>query len=154
MCRPLLVCSDDFSKRHFQMHFFLALLGLTYKYKHKIVLQFHYRVFLKMDKNIFYDSWSGTSFCGIDAVRCIQNFHQRILFDPTFFILSATEISKHIIKALRVLMETTSCDFSSCRLSRVHFCRWYFRNIFKFVYCIFFWPMMKEKFDMISIFSF
>ena len=34
-----------------------------------------------------------------------------------------------IIKALRVLMETMSCDFSSCRLSRVHFCRWYFRNI-------------------------
>ena len=27
------------------------------------------------------------------------------------------------IKALRVLMETMSCDFSSCRLSRVHFCR-------------------------------
>ena len=28
-----------------------------------------------------------------------------------------------LIKALRVLMETMSCDFSSCRLSRVHFCR-------------------------------
>ena len=28
-----------------------------------------------------------------------------------------------IIKALRVLMETMSCDFSSCRLSRVLFCR-------------------------------
>ena len=27
-------------------------------------------------------------------------------------------------------------------------------GIFEFVYCIFFWPMMKEKFDMISIFSF
>ena len=27
------------------------------------------------------------------------------------------------IKALRVLVETMSCDFSSCRLSRVHFCR-------------------------------
>ena len=27
------------------------------------------------------------------------------------------------IKALRVLMETMSCDFGSCRLSRVHFCR-------------------------------
>ena len=28
-----------------------------------------------------------------------------------------------LIKALRVLMETMSCDFSSFRLSRVHFCR-------------------------------
>ena len=37
-----------------------------------------------------------------------------------------TEISHlaiSIIKALRVLMETMCCDFSSCRLSRVHFCR-------------------------------
>ena len=24
---------------------------------------------------------------------------------------------------IKVLMETMSCDFSSCRLSRVHFCR-------------------------------
>ena len=41
------------------------------------------------------------------------------------------------IKALRVLMETMSCDFSSCRLSRVHFCRWYFRNIWICILYIF-----------------
>ena len=31
--------------------------------------------------------------------------------------------AEYLIKALRVLMETMSFDFSSCRLSRVHFCR-------------------------------
>ena len=41
------------------------------------------------------------------------------------------------IKALRVLMETMSCDFSSCRLSRVLSVD-DILGIFEFVYCIFF----------------
>ena len=40
----------------------------------------------------------------------------------TFFFFGLNTIFEYI-KALRVLMETMSCDFSSCRLSRVHFCR-------------------------------
>ena len=40
----------------------------------------------------------------------------------TYFFFGLNTIFEYI-KALRVLMETMSCDFSSCRLSRVHFCR-------------------------------
>ena len=41
------------------------------------------------------------------------------------------------IKALRVLMETMSCDFSSCRLAECIFVD-DILGIFEFVYCIFF----------------
>ena len=42
-----------------------------------------------------------------------------------------------LIKALRVLMETMSCDFSSCRLIECIFVD-DILGIFEFVYCIFF----------------
>ena len=64
--------------------------------------------------------------CGIRSLDPylvkLKRYHLRYLDRYRHLITSK---SKYIekIKALRVLMETMSCDFSSCRLSRVHFCR-------------------------------
>ena len=76
-----------------------------------------------------------------------------IFIDIYYMYIHVTTSIATMIKALRVLMEMMSCDFSSCRLSRVHFCRWYFRNIWICILYIFL-TNDEGNFDMISIFSF
>ena len=78
------------------------------------------QLFHKRSKDLFWNCSRTKLICS----RTVLGKTFRIFwnFSRTNFLTLARTIVEQI-KALRVLMETMSCDFSSCRLSRVHFCR-------------------------------